>query len=116
MRFLWLAFAIVVPLLFGEILERGSFFSIGVEPSVKEIIYWIVFVIFETLSVSFTISEFIKQRKIEIYDRELQIKRDRDEDIAKWRKEFADDTIRLYEIQKEALKRAREINDSNSNK
>ena len=74
-----------------------------------QVTYIIVAVFSEVVVISLAVSDFIKAGKDFDYLREKKIKEDRDLDIAKWRKEFVQDSLSLYEMQKESLKRAKNL-------
>ncbi len=101
MRFLWIALSIICPLI---VIEFDSY-----EAGVKRTVYYAVGTFAEIIFLGFCVSEFIKSRKEQEYLTHQRIRSDRDEDIKKWRKEFMRDSLDLYEVQKESLKRAENL-------
>lgn len=104
MRFFWLAMAIITPLIAVVFIESESNTNI-------QLTYLIVACVVQVITISFTISEFIRLRKRETEAEHARIKQERDKDIQKWRKEFHQDTLHIYDIQKESLIKAMELND-----
>ena len=103
MRFLWLALSIVAPLALVE--------AVG-EPNPgdwKTFIYYSVGCLAEIVFIALCVSEFVKDHKQQEYLTHQNIRRDRDEDIKKWRKEFMRDSLDLYDMQTESLKRAENL-------
>ena len=105
LRFLWLAGAIIIPIFSVQYISQE-------QENLIRTTYIIVTIFSETVIISLAISEFIKAGKIAEYLREKQIKEDRDDDISKWRKEFVNDSLGLFDMQKESLKRAKDLTGS----
>lgn len=101
MRFIWLALAILTPLITVN-------FVVHQRNETVQFTYLLVSAAFEILCICFTVSEFIKKRKAENYEDQRRIKHDHDQDIIKWRREFMDDTLRVNDIQKEFTERAKQ--------
>ncbi len=101
MRFLWIALSIICPLI---VIEFASY-----EAGVKMIAYYAVGSFAEIIFIGLCVSEFVKSHKEQEYLTHQRIRSDRDEDIKKWRKEFMRDSLDLYEVQKESLKRAENL-------
>ena len=103
MRFLWLALSIMFPLMLISILE-GSDQS----ESAAVVSYGIV-CLAEIVFIALCVAAFISDRNKQEYITHQKIRHDRDEDIKKWRKEFMQDSLNLYEMQDESLKRASDL-------
>ena len=101
-RFFWLAAAIIVPLLSVQYISQET-------DRLIELTYIVVAIFSETIVISLAIAEFAKVGREIAYLKEKQIKEDRDNDLSKWRKEFFNDSLNLYEMQKESLKRAKDL-------
>lgn len=101
MRFLWLALSIFAPLVLVEVTEGMS------HESVKFTTYIAVGCLAEVILIGLSVAEFVRYHKQQEYLAHQKIKQDRDEDIKKWRKEFMNDSLDLYEMQKESLKQAK---------
>ena len=102
LRFLWVATAIVIPLFSVQYISNENDYLIRMT-------YIVVATFAEVVAISLAISEFFRAGRELEYLREQQIKADRDNDVSKWRKEFLNDSLGLYEMQKESLKRAKEL-------
>jgi len=103
MRFFWLALSIVFPLVLATFVE-------GVFPGgIAFFVYSAVGCLAEIVFIALCVSEFVKSNKKQEYAIHQQIRRDRDEDIKKWRKEFIRDSLDLYEMQHESLERAENL-------
>ena len=105
MRFIWLSLSIVAPLIAVNFISKETNEAISLT-------YLVVIALSEIVLLSLTISEFVKKQKENEYLIYQQIKEDRDVDISKWRAEFMEDSLNLYDMQKESLKRAKNINNN----
>jgi len=103
MRFYWLALSIVFPLVSVYFIEASG------PGEIAFFVYSAVGCIAEIGFIALCVSEFVKSHKNQEYAVHQQIRRDRDEDIKKWRKEFMRDSLDLYEMQNESLKRAENL-------
>jgi len=104
LRFLWLAMSIIIPIFSVQYISQE-------EDELVLSTYIFVAVFSEIVVISLAVSEFVKAGKVVEYLKEQQIKEDRDADISKWRKEFLNDSLDLYDMQKESLKRAKDLNE-----
>lgn len=104
MRFLWLALAIVTPLVVANGVD-----GLGSTDDLKLWIYAVVGCITEIVFIALCVSGFVDHHKQQEYVTHQKIRHDRDEDIQKWRKEFMRDSLDLYEMQTESLKRAEDM-------
>lgn len=102
MRFIWLSLSIVAPLVAVNFIANEN-------ERIIILTYMVVAALTEIVLLALTVSEFVKYQKAQEYVVHRKIECDRDEDIAKWRKEFSQDTLNLYDMQKESLKRARDV-------
>lgn len=103
MRFFWLALSIVFPLVLVNFIQP---FGSG---HLASFVYSAVGCLAEIVFIALCVSEFVKSHKKQEYAVHQQIRRDRDEDIKKWRKEFIRDSLDLYEMQNESLERAENL-------
>lgn len=100
MRLFWLALSIVFPLILVEAVDYYSPATLMLRVSYS------VGCLAEIVFIALSVSEFVRYHKKQEYLTHQKIRHDRDEDIKKWRKEFMRDSLDLYEIQNESLKRA----------
>lgn len=103
MRFFWLALSIVFPLILVLYVEQ----SIRTETS--QGVFYVVGCLSEIVFIALCVSDFVRHHKAQEYVTHQKIRHDRDEDIKKWRKEFMRDSLDLYEMQNESLKRAEDL-------
>ena len=100
MRFFWLGLSIVFPLVLSPFIER---YNTG---AIAYYVYYAVGCLAEIVFIALCVSEFVNNHKKQEYVTHQKIRHDRDEDIKKWRKEFMRDSLDLFEMQNESLKRA----------
>ena len=102
MRFIWLAITIITPLIFAEAMDSRT-------DQPFEYIYWGVLIGFLVVSISLTVAEFVKHRNRERHAEQRKLLQERDEDIARWRRAFFEETADLYDAQKIMLTKADEL-------
>lgn len=103
MRFFWLGLSILSPFVLGGFLEESNLSDI------TSYIYPTAGVFAEIVFIALCVSGFVSSHKEHEYITHQKIRHDRDEDIKKWRKEFMRDSLDLYEMQNESLKRAEDL-------
>ena len=103
LRFLWLAFAVIAPIVTMEFFTKERNENLATT-------YLVVGGLVEILMVSFTISEFFRMRKKETEYEIAQKIKDRDDDIKRWRKEFLDESLKIHDIQLQSFNKTMDFN------
>ena len=103
MRFFWLALSIMFPLVLVQILDQSN------PTKLSLFVSYAVGCLSEIVFIALCVSDFVRHHKAQDYVTHQKIRHDRDEDIKKWRKEFMRDSLDLYEMQNESLKRAENL-------
>ncbi len=102
MRFFWLLLSIAVPLATVKAAP-------GFVPNDEIALYtcYAVACVAEIIFIGLCVAEFVNYHKEQEYAVHQKVRLDRDADIKKWRQEFSQDSLDLYEAQQDSLKRAR---------
>ena len=103
MRFFWLALSIVFPLVLVKVVDPSN------QTELSLFVFYAVGCLSEIVFIALCVSDFVRHHKAQEYVTHQKIRHDRDEDIKKWRKEFMLDSLDLYEMQNESLKRAEDL-------
>lgn len=106
MRFFWLALAIIFPL---ALVLLTSEVEQLVQAQALQFVFYAIACLSEIVFIALCVSDFVRHHKEQEYVTHQKIRHDRDEDIKKWRKEFMRDSLDLYEMQNESLKRAEDL-------